>query len=128
MEAVARVFLLVTAVGFLLVYALPLLLVPLTWARVFRWHVAAVADPLTVYLGRCLGAVAVGVLFVVARAAMAPRDHRDVFMLLALIGVLMIAIHGWGALRRAQPWTETAEIGLYALVTGASLWLGQGLG
>jgi hypothetical protein len=32
-------------------------------------------------------------------------------------------VHLWGALRRMQPWTETAEIALYALVTGIALWI-----
>jgi hypothetical protein len=36
------------------------------------------------------------------------------FRLIQIIGALMTGVHVWGAVRREQPWTETAEIPLYA--------------
>lgn len=61
-------FLWILGSTFLLVYALPLLIAPLRWARVFRWNVER-RDPLTLYFGRCVGAVAVAICVVTLRAA-----------------------------------------------------------
>lgn len=100
---------------FLLVYGLPLLVAPLWWARLFRWRVGG-DDDLTVYLGRCLGAVAIAVIACAYRAAPAPAANPILFELIAVIGILLAGVHAWGALRRRQPWTETVEIALYVLV------------
>ncbi len=109
---------------FLVLYALPLLFAPLAWARAFRWELPTGGGVhLTVYLGRCLGAVAVAVIALAFRAAPDPAAHRDVFHLIAAIGVLMTAIHAWGAFRRTQPWTEDVEILLYASVAGTAAWV-----
>ncbi len=57
----SSLFLVVCAAVFSLGYGLPLALAPLTWARHFGWEVrrdgGGGPDPLTVYLGRCLGCV-----------------------------------------------------------------------
>jgi hypothetical protein len=114
-------FLFVTATLFLVAFALPLLFCPLRWARWFRWQVPAGRNDLCVYFGRCLGAVALAAVLSIFRAARDPRAHRDVLDLIILIGVPMIGVHAWGALRRQQPWTETVEIVLYAAVTAATV-------
>jgi hypothetical protein len=116
-------FLLLGAAGFLAVYALPLLLVPLRWARWFQWPDVPEKDPLAVYLGRCTGGLAVALMVVAARAAPDPARHPDVFDFIALSSGLMTLIHVWGAIRRTQPWTEHAEIVLYGAVTGIAVWL-----
>lgn len=116
-------FLLLTGGGFFLFYALPLLLVPLRWARVFRWEVGAAAPNLTLYFGRCLGAVAVAITLMMLRAAADPRGHRIVLELTAAVAGLMTGLHIYGAVRRVQPWTEDAEILLYGAVLVLSLWL-----
>jgi hypothetical protein len=102
-------------------FALPLLFAPLHWARRFGWRVPEDAS-LTVYFGRCLGAVAVAVVVQVLRAAPDPRGHRGAFELLVTAGVPLALVHVWGAVRRAQPWIETAEIGLYAGVSAIAVW------
>ncbi|MBI3071890.1 MAG: hypothetical protein HYY84_07135 [Deltaproteobacteria bacterium] len=118
----ASIFLLVAASLFLVVYALPLLIAPLRWARVFLWKVPAETD-LTVYLGRCLGAVAVAICAICFRAAPAPEHHVALFEVILVAGALLTLVHIWGALRRVQPWTEHVEIALYAALTGVDAWV-----
>lgn len=115
-------FLWISAVAFLVIYALPLLLAPLTWARLFLWQPPAETD-LAVYLGRCLGGVALAIVFVAARAAPQPAAHPLIFELIIGACGLMTLVHVWGAIRKAQPWTETVEIFMYAIVTGLACWL-----
>jgi hypothetical protein len=110
----ARIFLLVLVVVFAFVYALPILFVPKAWARAFRWDVTHADDPLAVYFARCLGAVAVAILALIARASADPSAHRDVFDLIIVVAALLAGVHVVGALQKKQPWTETAEIALYA--------------
>ena len=105
-------FLWLTAALFLVVYALPLLLCPFAWARVFLWKVND-QDELALYFGRCLGAVALAIVIVLARVAPTASVHGIIFDLVGLAGALLAAVHVYGALRRQQPWTETVEIVLY---------------
>lgn len=103
-------------------YALPLLLSPMAWARFFRWPIPH-ETRLCVYLGRCVGGLALAIIVIVLRAAPDPAGNLPVFDLIALCGASMVIVHVWGALQRVQPWTEDAEIALYALLTGAALWI-----
>jgi hypothetical protein len=104
-------FLVVVALFALLALGLPMLVVPLTWARWLRWPIPQATDGrnLSIYFGRCLGAVicvqATVVLFAADNAALRP------VLFAILIGdlALMIAVHIWGALRRIQPLSETLE-------------------
>lgn len=116
----SRLFLIVAASGFLAAFALPLLFAPLAWARAFRWRIPE-ETALTVYFGRCLGAVAVAICGACFVAAAHPEEHRLLFDLIAAVGVLMVGVHAWGWLRRAQPWTETAEIPLYAALAALAI-------
>jgi hypothetical protein len=115
-------FLIVTPVALLIVFALPLLIAPLAWARVFRWNVAG-RDDLTEYLGRCLGALAIAIVYACLRAAPQPRAHLELFEMLIVAGSLLTLVHVWGAITRRQPWTETVEIALYGGLTAAFVWL-----
>jgi hypothetical protein len=119
-------FLWVAAAGFAVVYAVPLLVAPLAWAKVFSWKVPEERG-LAVYLGRCLGGVAVAIIWLAVRAAPHPRAHKELFELMFLVGVMMTGVHVWGALRREQPWIETVEIGLYAGLAVVSGWIARGL-
>jgi hypothetical protein len=116
-------FLIVSSGFFVVVYAVPLLLFPLRWARWFRWDVAADHRELTVYLGRCTGALALAIVVFALRAVSDPKGHRDVFDLIALACGLMAGVHVWGALRRAQPWTEDLEIVLYGAACAVAVGL-----
>ncbi len=104
-------FLIAASVVAALALGLPLLLVPLAWARWLRWPVPQTSDGrnLATYFGRCLGAV----ICVQAAVVLFTADDPDLQPLLfaILIGdfALMIAAHAWGAVRGIQPITETVE-------------------
>ncbi|SEU29202.1 hypothetical protein [Stigmatella erecta] len=108
---------------FLVVVALPLLFVPLAWARVFRWKLPEEGRDLTVYFGRCLGAVSLAIIIVVAQGIPEPKSNLRLFELVALTAGLMVAVHVWGAIRRIQPMTETIETLFWAAVGFMALWL-----
>ena len=87
---------------------LPLLFRPLLWASVLRWSPPADHD-LTVYFGRSLGAV-LCVLSVFALVAAGDPSVQPFFYGIMLGGfAITAAVHVWGAVRRIQPATETAE-------------------
>jgi hypothetical protein len=93
---------------------------PLRWARALRWRVPDDTD-LTVYLGRSVGAVAIALSAGALRAARRPEEHRVVFEMGFLTGVLLAVVHLWGALQRRQPWTETAEIAFWSAMAAGAL-------
>lgn len=105
-------FLLLAPTVFLILYALPLLVAPFRWARLFRWTVNE-RDDLALYFGRCLGALAVAVCAACYRAAPHPLSGAIFFDLIASAGVLLAGVHIWGAIEKRQPFIETVEILLY---------------
>jgi hypothetical protein len=54
-NAHAQSYLLVLVAITTITFALPLFILPLAWARLFRWKVPSETD-LALYFGRCLGA------------------------------------------------------------------------
>ena len=106
-------YLLVLTVVTTLVFALPIFLVPLTWARLMGWRIPTQTD-LAVYFGRCLGAFILILEAMMLRAALTGEAIHTVFELLAATALMMIVVHVYGALRRIQPLSETLEIGFYA--------------
>lgn len=113
-------FLWIAAASFLVCYALPLLFFPLQWARIFQWTLPEHTD-LAVYFGRCVGVLATTTTIYAMRAAFEPGANRWVLEFIAMACAGMTAIHTWGAIRKVQPWTETAEIGLYGVMTALAL-------
>ena len=104
----ASVFLLVVGIGSVVLLAVPLVVAPLAWARVLRWDTPIDAD-LTVYFGRCLGAV-IGVLAIAALVAAGNATVQPFFFGITIASFgLMVAVHAWGAVRGIQPRTETLE-------------------
>jgi len=87
---------------------LPLFFAPLAWARLLRWPQPE-ERRLTVYLGRCLGAVICVLAAFALVAAGDPALQPFFFQIVMANFGLMVAVHAWGAFRRIQPWTETAE-------------------
>lgn len=98
---------------FAVVFVVPLFVVPLRWATVFRWHVPA-DNELARYFGSCLGAAGIGIVAAMIRAAPNPAAHPVVFEILIVAGTLLTIVHVVGAFRRNWPWTETAEIPFWA--------------
>ena len=101
-------------------FATPMLVHPLAWARALRWSLPEQTD-LAVYFGRCLGGV-VTVLGVFAFLAAATPTAQPFYFELVLSAVAVnIAVHIWGAARRIQPMTETVEIAAWVMLLLAGL-------
>jgi len=116
----ARDYLLVVTIVTTLVFALPIYLAPLRWARLMGWRIPA--DPeLTIYFGRCLGAFILIVEALMLRAALTGEGLLYTFQVIVAVAGLMTVVHIWGALQRIQPLLETLEIGMYAALLALTL-------
>ena len=104
-----KIFLLVTGIGTLLLFGLPILLTPMRWARVFKWDIPKDAR-LARYFARSLGCTAVGIGSVAVYFGLQADPPRDFLLVPIISGVLLAVMHLVGAIERSQPWTETAEI------------------
>jgi hypothetical protein len=116
-------FLVISTGVVIVVIALPLLFVPLTWARKFGWTLPEGNNDLTVYFGRCLGATALAMIIAVAHGIPDPKSHHLLFDLVSITSGLMVGIHLWGWIRKTQPLSETIETGIWALLFAMSLWI-----
>jgi hypothetical protein len=122
--SLTSLFLVACAAVFSIGYGLPLAIAPLVWARHFGWEVRP--DPLTVYLGRCLGCLILCVSAIAVRVAWRPTAQDILLELLALAFGAMIVVHAVGWIRRAQPRRETLELPGYLALTAVTLWLRYG--
>lgn len=98
-----------------LLFALPIFLMPLQWARLMRWKLPGDTD-LAVYFGRCLGAFILIVEWLAFRALCGKVELHTAFDMMFAVFGLMIPVHIYGALRRIQPLSETLEIGFWLLL------------
>ena len=111
-KSYSDVYLYVAGVAMLATFGLPLIIVPLRWARAFRWEVPQ-PENLVVFLGRSLG-VFISLLTVFAmKVTSSPAAKPFFFDLMLWLFVAMIALHAYGAIRKTQPVTETVEILLW---------------
>jgi hypothetical protein len=101
------------------IFAIPLLLDPYRWARLFGWRGEPETD-IGLYFGRCLGALATASCVQSVRAARDPKQHRSYFEFVELAGWLLAAVHLRGLLERRQPPVEHAEIIGYSAVAAAA--------
>ena len=112
-SAHSQAFLLTLVCVTSIVFALPIFLVPLTWARWFGWRIPQERD-LAIYFGRCLGAFILIVEALMLRAGLSGEGIVFTFQVLLGVATLMVIVHIWGAIRRIQPISETLEIGMYS--------------
>ena len=112
-SAHSQAFLLVLVCVTSIVFALPIFLVPLTWARWFGWRIPQERD-LAIYFGRCLGAFILIVEALMLRAGLNGEGLVFTFQVLLAVAAMMVIVHIWGAIRRIQPISETLEIGMYS--------------
>jgi hypothetical protein len=108
----AQTYLLFLMVVTTAVFALPIFVVPLTWARWFGWRIPEEKD-LAVYFGRCLGAFVLVLELLMLRAVLSGTGLVFTFQVLLAVAAFMVVVHVWGALLRIQPVSETLEIGMY---------------
>jgi hypothetical protein len=112
-SAHSQLFLIVLVCITSLVFALPIFLVPLTWARWFGWRIPQERD-LAIYFGRCLGAFVLVLEALMLRAGLNGEGLLFIYQALLGVAALMVIVHIWGALLRIQPISETLEIGMYS--------------
>lgn len=114
-NAYATAYLLVVAVGTLLLFGIPLLIMPIRWAKVLGWQIPDHTD-LAVYFGRCLGGVIciMGLLAFTASTSLATQ--KFFFNLIMGNFIVMIVVHVYGAIRKIQPVSETYEIIYWVLM------------
>lgn len=102
-------FLRTIAVLTLIAFAIPISVVPLRWAKALRWEIDAKPE-LALYFGRCLGVVALVLVWASWHAASHPALQPFYFSMFIGSTGLLTLVHIVGALQKVQPWTETAEI------------------
>jgi len=113
--AYANIYLIVAGVAILAAFGIPLLIVPIHWARALRWQTLH-ADNLTVFLGRSLGAVLIVLAVFAFKATGSPATQPFFFDLLLWMLALMGLLHMYGAITKTQPITETVEIALWVIL------------
>jgi hypothetical protein len=117
----AQVLLIVVAVVFIPVFAVPLFIDPYWWGDVFGWDTGQHSD-LTAYLGRCLGAVALAISVAALMAARDPAGSRALFDVLGLAAALLALVHVRGLAQESQPLVEHLEIAMYAGFAALAWW------
>jgi hypothetical protein len=115
-----HIYLYVLSVGMLIGFGLPLLFVPIHWARLFRWEIPQPTE-LATFLGRSVGVFIIVIAVFAFRAVNIPVVQPFFFDMLLLILIGSILIHVYGAVSKAQPITETVEIIVWFLLLFATL-------
>lgn len=119
-KSYSDIFLIVTGVVVLLFYGLPLTFFPMRWARVFRWEIPE-STKLVTFLGRSLG-IFISIMGILAcLVTRTPKAMPYFFDMLIWIYAGMILLHVYGAIRKAQPFTETLEIGMWVALVVITL-------
>lgn len=105
-------YLYVLVVGILVAFGLPMLLVPITFARVLGWHIPD-HEHLAIYFGRCLGGLACVLAVFGLEVARNPELQPFFFLLMLGAFSILTLVHIYGALRKIQPISETIEIAFW---------------
>lgn len=111
-QAHATSYLVVAGIAMLAVFGIPLLVVPMSWARVMCWEIPSPGE-LPTFLGRSLGLFVCVIAAYAFKVAAAPQAQPFFFQLMLWLFIAMIGLLVYGALKKAQPITETIEIGLW---------------
>ena len=96
----------------LFAFAIPMLFVPLVWAKTIRFTMPEHTD-LAVYFGRSLGVAAIGICVMCFIASGTPAAQPTVIDGLIVISMLYVITHIHGAIKKIQPLAETLEIGFW---------------
>ncbi len=114
-QSYSDVYLYTAGAAMLLAFGIPLLVVPLRWAQLFRWQVPQ-PENLVVFLGRSMGIIISLIAIFAFRAAVSPQAQPFFFDLMLWTFAAMLVLHVYGAIRKTQPITETIEIGLWVIL------------
>jgi len=114
-QSYADVYLCVVGVVTLVGFGLPLLLVPLRWAKIMGWEIPQQQD-LLISFGRTLGLFTTLIAFFAIRVTAVPAAKPFFFDLMLWLFAGMIILHIYGAIKKVQPKTETVEIGLWVFL------------
>lgn len=105
-------FLSVVGWTIMIVFAIPITIMPFYWAKVVGWELPQQTH-LALYFGRCLGCVAIAVALFSIVAANYPLVQLFYFKFLLFIWASMVILHIYGAVKKIQPTLETYEIGFW---------------
>jgi hypothetical protein len=119
-NAYTNIFLIVAGVAMLIAFGLPMLLVPMSWARLFRWEVPQ-SQKLASFLGRSMGIFICIMAIFAFKATQNTVTQPFFFDLMLWIFGAMIILHVYGAIRKVQPITETVEILVWVILTLVTL-------
>ncbi len=114
-QSYSDVFLYVVGVAMLLSFGIPLVAVPLSWARLFRWPVPE-SQELVVFVIRSMGIIISLMAIFSFVAARTPAAQPFFFDLMISTFAAMLVLHVYGAIQKTQPITETVEIGLWVVL------------
>lgn len=119
-NAYTNIFLIVAGVAMLIAFGLPMMLAPMSWARVFRWELPQ-SQKLASFLGRSLGLLICIMAIFAFKAIQNLAAQPFFFDLMLWIFGGMIILHVYGAIRKTQPITETLEILLWVVLGVVSI-------
>ncbi len=114
-QSYSDVYLYVAAAAMLISFGVPLLIAPVGWARVFRWPVPDEQN-LVAFLGRSMGVFIALMSIFAVQAVRTPAAKPFFFDMMLFTFAAMLMLHVVGAIRKTQPVTETAEIGLWVVL------------
>ncbi len=114
-QSYSDIYLYVAAAAMLISFGLPLLIAPVSWARVFRWQVPD-EQRLVLFLGRSMGVFIALMSIFAVQAVRTPAAKPFFFDMMLFTFAAMLVLHVVGAIRKTQPVTETAEIGLWVVL------------
>jgi len=115
-----NIFLIVAGVVMLAAFGLPLMLVPMSWARIYRWDLPQPQN-LSKFLGRSLGVFITIMAIFSFKVTQTPDAKKFFFDLMLWIFGGMILLHVYGAIRKTQPVTETFEILMWVVLSTITL-------
>ena len=110
------IFLIVAGRAMLMAFGIPLILVPIGWARIFRWEIPQPRNLVT-FLGRSMGVFITIIAIFAFKVTQTPAVKPIFFDLMLWIFGGMILLHVYGAIRKTQPISETLEILLWIALT-----------
>jgi hypothetical protein len=119
-QSYSNVYLYIAGVAMLVAYGIPLIIVPLGWARVFRWEIPQPKN-LVVFLGRSVGIFISLVAVFAFKATGMPAAKLFFFDLMLWFLAAMLVLHVYGAIRKTQPITETLENILWIILIVVTL-------